>query len=297
MMSGPRIAKQYVTNFLALDMPSRLLTYKNYWNLSDSQLPTPVSYLAYEPFTLSAWPTVITLVQGTTSVRRESYESDFDPNFRVTYSMRTYIWARATGAQEVTEMRDNLTTVTREALMDGASLSKYDQGASAIAGVPCYPKINESTINEEFSDLTLIKGERLLAGAYIAYDLSLEEIIDHDTAGIMQTHSNTISKMAFLPNAPTNVIAVAGDTQVTLGWTASTWDGGLYDVTGYKIESSVDEKETWSTVVANTGSTDRSYTATGLTNGVKIYFRVSSINAAGTGDASSASIGVTPASS
>ena len=78
--------------------------------------------------------------------------------------MRTYVWVRDAGAQIVTDQRDNLTTVVREALMDHPSLSAYD------TTVPCSPKIDEASMEEQFSDLTLIKGERLLAGAFISYD-------------------------------------------------------------------------------------------------------------------------------
>ena len=288
MMSGPRLAKQYVSNYLANDLPPRLITYRNHWNLSESQLPDPRKLLTFEPFTLDTWPTIITLVINTRSLDREGYEYDYDPNYRVTYEMRTYVWARANGAQTVTEQRDNLTTVVRESLMDGPSLSEYD------TTVPCSPKIDEGTIREEFSDLTLIKGERLLAGAYVAFDLSLEEIIDHSPLGIMQSHENTVSKIAITANAPTNVIAVAGDTQVTLNWTTSTWNGGVYEITGYQIQQSTDNGATFTTVVADTGSLDTTRTITGLTNGTKHFFRVAAINAAGTGAYSSNSLGVTP---
>jgi hypothetical protein len=288
MMSGPRLAKSYVSNYLANDLPPRLITYRNHWNLSESQLPDPRKILTYEPFALDTWPTLISLVINTRSVEREGYEYDYDPNFRVTYEMRTYVWTRANGAETVTEQRDNLTTVVRESLMDGSSLSSYD------SAVPCYPKVNESTIREEFSDLTLIKGERLLAGSYVAYDLSLEEIIDHTPVGIMQTHENTVSKLAVTANAPTNVIAVAGNAQVTLAWTTSTWNGGVYNITGYQIQQSTDGGSTWSTAVADTGSTDTAKTITGLTNGNKYLFRVGAINTAGTGAYSANSISVTP---
>ncbi len=288
MMSGPRLAKSFVSNYLANDLPPRLITYRNHWGLSESQLPDPRKILTFEPFTLDTWPTIISLVINTRSVNREGYEYDYDPNFRVTYEMRTYVWTRANGAQTVTEQRDNLTTVVRESLMDGASLSSYD------STVPCYPKIAEETIREEFSDLTLIKGERLLAGAYVAYDLSLEEIIDHTPLGVMQTHENTVSKMAITANAPTNVIAVAGNAQATLTWTTSTWNGGVYDITGYQIQQSTDNGASWTNAVANTESTETARTITGLTNGTKYFFRVGAINQAGTGAYSANSLGVTP---
>jgi hypothetical protein len=37
--------------------------------------------------------------------------------------------------------------------------------------------IEESSMREEFSDLTLLKGDRVLAGAYIAYDMHINEIV------------------------------------------------------------------------------------------------------------------------
>ena len=59
MMSGPRIAKNYVSNYLSNDLPARILTYRNHLNLSASQLPDVSKMLTHEPFTLSKWPTVI----------------------------------------------------------------------------------------------------------------------------------------------------------------------------------------------------------------------------------------------
>ena len=118
MMSGSRLAKQFVTNYLAADLPSRLVAYRNHWNLSASQLPDPRLYASHEPFQLDRWPTIITLVISTDSVTRAAYTSAMDPDMRVEYEMRTYVWVRATGAQNVTDQRDNLITVVREALMD-----------------------------------------------------------------------------------------------------------------------------------------------------------------------------------
>jgi len=291
MMSGPRFAKNYVSNYLANDLPARLITYRNSWGLSARQLPDPRRYLSYEPFALDTWPTIITMAINTRSITREGYEYDHDPNFRVIYEMRTYVWVRDAGAETVTEQRDNLTTVVREALMDGPSLSGYD------ATVPCSPKIDEGTIREEFSDLTLIKGERLLAGAYIAYDLSLNEVIDVTALGVMQDGQPTVSKIAITPNSPTNVIAVGGNGQVTLTWNVSTWNGGVHPITGYAIQQSTDGGTTWTSTISDTGSDDPLYIATGLNNGTAYKFRVAAINKAGSSDYSSASVLVTPAAS
>lgn len=290
MMSGSRLAKQFVTNYLAADLPSRLVAYRNHWNLSASQLPDPRLYVSHEPFQLDRWPTIITIVMSTDSINRTAYTSAFDPDLQVVYDMRTYVWVRDAGAQTVTDQRDNLTTVVREALMDHPSLSAYD------SDVPCSPKIDEGTIVEQFSDLTLIKGERLLAGSYIGYSLTLEEVLTRTPLGIMQSSEATVEKMAATPNAPTNVVAVAGDTEATLAWVESTWNGGVYEISGYTIQQSLDDGDTWSTVVADTGSVEGFYRVTGLTNGFDYQFRVAALNGGGTGAYSASSLEVTPSS-
>ena len=286
-MSGARLAKTYVTNYLANDMPSRLVGYRNAWNLSQSQLPDPVRYLPYEPFALDRWPTIITLVMSTDAIERIDFYSG-DPTYRVTYEMRTYIWVRDSGADVVTEQRDNLCAIVREALMDGPSLSSYDDT------VPCSPKIDEGSISEQFSDLTLIKGERLLAGAYVGYSLSLEETISHEPVGAVLSTDVTVSPIELTPNAPRSVSVVSGDSQVTLTWKESTWNGGVYEISGYAVQSTVDDGATWTTVTADTGTTDPFYIATGLTNGETYKFRVAAVNAAGAGAYSSSSLSTTP---
>lgn len=73
--------------------------------------------------------------------------------------------------------------------------------------------------------------------------------------------------------------------RIDLSWTAPS-DGGS-PITGYFIERSLNGV-TYSTLVANTGTTSTSYTNTGLLSNQIYYYRVSAINAIGTGTASSA---------
>ena len=85
--------------------------------------------------------------------------------------------------------------------------------------------------------------------------------------------------------APTGLAATAdGQTNVDLSWTAPSDDGGA-DITGYRIEVSMDNS-TWSDLVADTGSTSTGYSHTGLSAGSTRYYRISAINSAGTGPAS-----------
>ena len=169
-MQGAAAAKRFVNDYLAYDLPDRLVTYRNHWHVDEDALPEPLLYLTYEPVALDHWPTVITLAMSTSEISRIDYDAGLNPLYRVRYSMRTYVWVKADGATECTENRDNLTTVVRSALLDHASLRTADRQS-------CDAIIDEASVREEFSDLTLIKGDRVMAGAYVAYDLNINEVI------------------------------------------------------------------------------------------------------------------------
>lgn len=189
LMHGPQFAKNYVNEYLKKDIPVRIVDYRNGWNVDDYLLPTPVEFLTHEPLALDVWPTIITVVISTNGMERIGYDA-IDPLYRVAYSMRTYIWARTEGAQDVTIMRDRLTTVLRSALLDYPCLKATDPRDSFRA------LIDEGSIREEFSDLTLLKGDRFLAGAYISYTLSIDEIVTRRDIGTVSNIDIEYSRIA-----------------------------------------------------------------------------------------------------
>lgn len=176
LMHGAQFAKMYVSDYLQADLPKRIIRYRNGWDVSSTELPMPEKYFVYEPLALDVWPTVITVAIGTSRFERMGFDGP-DPLYRVTYTMRTYIWCRAVGADEATIARDRLTTVVRSALLDYPCLQALDprQSFQAI--------IDENTIREEFSEITLLKGDRVLCGAYVAYDLGINEVVTRQDIG------------------------------------------------------------------------------------------------------------------
>lgn len=96
---------------------------------------------------------------------------------------------------------------------------------------------------------------------------------------------------ATAPGQVTGLTATASSGQVALSWTAPGTGGSA--ITDYLIEVSVGGGA-WSTV-SDGVSTATSYTHTGLTNGTAYSYRVSAINAIGTGTAS-ATASATPES-
>ena len=195
LMHGPHFAKSYINNFLSSDVPIRIIDYRNGWGIDDRTLPTPVAYYAYEPLAMDDWPTVITVVMSTTGFERIGWDR-IHPIYRVSYSMRTYIWTRTEGPEETTIMRDRLSTVVRSSLMDHPALDALDPRQTFRV------VIDESSVREEYSDLTLLKGDRVLAGAYVSYDLHIDEIIMREPKGTVSEIDFVAQSVGPLENLP-----------------------------------------------------------------------------------------------
>lgn len=176
LMHGSRYAKAYVNDYLKYDLPIRLVDYRNGWQIDDVNLPTPEDFITHEPLAIDVWPTLITVVISTNKFDRIGYDSN-DPIYRVSYQMRTYLWVRAEGNEGVTVMRDNLTTVLRAALLDYPCLKAFDSRTSFKA------QIDEGSLSEEFSDVSLLKGDRAMAGAYLSFNLEIDEVVARKPIG------------------------------------------------------------------------------------------------------------------
>ena len=99
-------------------------------------------------------------------------------------------------------------------------------------------------------------------------------------------HVTASLKFPTAPAMPTGLTATAnGATQIDLAWVAPADNGGTA-ISGYRIEVSADGGTIWTDLLANTGTTSVTYSHTGLTRGSTRHYRVSAINANGTGAAS-----------
>jgi hypothetical protein len=129
---------------------------------------------------------VYTLQTNTVGFERADFNEDFDAIYRVTYNMRTYVWARDEGlpegpssAEQVTEIRDRLTTVVRASLLDHPSMQRSASIYFPTLDVDVL--LDETTLREEYSDVTYVKGDRAIAGAYLMYEFSCYERIARQT--------------------------------------------------------------------------------------------------------------------
>ena len=116
-----------------------------------------------------------------------------------------------------------------------------------------------------------------------AADNTVAAILAYDAPGLQPDHKVNGSTV---PGAPTSLTATAsGTSTIDLDWTAPSSDGGSA-ITGYRIEVSPNGTSSWSDLVADTDETTTTYSHIGLSAGTTRHYRVSAINANGTGDAS-----------
>ena len=90
---------------------------------------------------------------------------------------------------------------------------------------------------------------------------------------------DTLLRSLFVPPAPTNLTATAGNAQVSLSWTAPTVLAQT-PINGYTVEYT---PSGGSPSTVTTGSTSTSYVITGLANGTAYSVRVAGVNGAGDG--------------
>ncbi|MCX8480569.1 MAG: fibronectin type III domain-containing protein, partial [Sediminibacterium sp.] len=128
--------------------------------------------------------------------------------------------------------------------------------------------------------------------AYIIVDntiINYDSLVGYTFTNITQNHSITpIFTFITIPNPPTNIIAVGGNGQATVGFTAPVNNGGAA-INRYNISTT-----TGNITASGVGSP---IIVTGLTNGTNYRFVVSATNAIGSSLSSDTSNGIVPRSS
>lgn len=214
------------------------------------------------------------------------------------YSFRvSAVNAAGTGTASATASATPVTTPTAATTVVGTAgdtqvaltwTAPTDNGGSAITDYTVEYSSDSGATWTTFADGTSTTASATLTGLTngTSYTFRVKPINAVGT-GTTSTASAAVVPVT-TPGVPTSVAATADGTSATVTWTAPTVTGGTA-ITGYKVEQSIDTGVTWTTAAADTASTAVTATYSDLTSGASYSFRVSAINAVGTGTASTAS--------
>jgi hypothetical protein len=182
----------------------------------------------------------------------------------------------------------SITTTTDNALICAAYMTDKDWGAGTAQSplTVRYTEVGTGSIAH-----TVSTGDYVLATAG-SQTVEFDGVQYESWAITAISFKEAASEEATEPGQVTGLAATAvSQSQISLSWTAPS-NGGS-PITGYKIERESPTGGGFSTLVATTGSTNTSYADTGLTANTEYNYKVSAINAIGTGTASTADAATT----
>ena len=163
-----------------------------------------------------------------------------------------------------------------------ASATEVDLHWAASNGATSYKVESSNDGGNTWSTLATQAGTSY-ANTALTADHGYEYRISAIDATGTSPSSATVTLTTLL-NAPTNFTAASnGPTEIDLTWTP------VADATAYKLERSIGNNTTWTTLSPNPALTlgSSSYADTGVPAGTSCYYRLSAISAAGTSVASS----------
>jgi fibronectin type 3 domain-containing protein len=140
--------------------------------------------------------------------------------------------------------------------------SSYNVKRSTTSGGP-YTTIATSVTSTSFTNTGLTNGT--------TYFFVVSAVNSAGESG--NSNQASATPQLSLPPAPTNLLATAGNAQVSLTWNASS------GASSYNVKRSTTSGGPYTTIATSVTST--SFTNTGLTNGTTYFFVVSAVNSAG----------------
>lgn len=173
LFRGATAVRAAVIAYLTAKVPLTIEQARTDWNLTEYQLPKPVAYDAYEPYALDQWPLIGVNVAQAGRFNRVGYNPDMSQRYLAEYNIRVYTWVRTAVDEneaplepeysEALRLRDDLAACVRAVLLRSISL-----GNPAIL-------FDESSLTEDYSEATKVKGGRFVAGVAHAFTLRYDE--------------------------------------------------------------------------------------------------------------------------
>lgn len=176
LFRGATAVRNAVVLYLANNIPDMVDQARTDWELDEYELPYPVGYDAYEPYALDKWPLIgVNIVQSGDFIRLD-YDGAMSQEYFTKYLVRVFTWVRTPFNADETPMepeysesirlRDDLAAVVRATLIKSGSL-----------GQPGALLFDESSLVEEYSEATGVKGDRFVSGVIHSFEVRVDESV------------------------------------------------------------------------------------------------------------------------
>lgn len=196
LFRGATAVRSAIVLYLSANIPELVDQARDDWDLNEYELPYPVGYDAYEPYALDKWPLIgVNIVQSGEFVRLD-YDSAMSQKYLSKYTARVFTWVRTPMNSDETPMepeysqsirlRDDLAAVVRATLVRSGSL-----------GQPNAIIFDESSLTEEYSEATGVKGDRFVSGVIHTFEVRIDEsvpILGLGEANTIEVEGQTIAE-------------------------------------------------------------------------------------------------------
>ncbi len=176
LLRGATAVRAAVVDYLTATVPGVVDQARTEWGVDEYQLPYPVKYDAYEPYALDRWPLIGVNVAKADSFSKYQYARYGSSQYMSQYAVRVFTWVRTPmdedqiplepGYSESIRLRDDLSACVRAALL-----------RSGCLGQPAAILFDESSLSEDYSEATGVKGSRFVAGVIHTFNIRFDETV------------------------------------------------------------------------------------------------------------------------
>lgn len=194
LMRGATAVRETVVAYLSVVVPDVVAQAREQWDLDEFTLPVPVAYDAYEPYALDRWPLLGVNAASAGKFDRIGYDDGASPHYLTQYRVRVFTWVRTPRDEEghplepeyseSIRLRDDLGACVRASLL-----------RSGCLGRPDVVMFDESSLTEEYSDTTGVKGDRFVSGVVHAFSIRFDESVPLPPIGTAQTLTPTVDPL------------------------------------------------------------------------------------------------------
>lgn len=174
--TGAPFVRDHLATFMSKDLPILIDAARLQYSLAEHMLPYPLTYKAYDPLSVTQYPSVGSYVPNTRRWTRVGINEMGENVYEARYSIRTFVWVRTPQTADgnwveptydsCMELRDMMMALLRSVLLTTPSLRSNGR-----------IRIEEDTLTEDLLDAIKSNDQspRWMAGGIINFEATVQE--------------------------------------------------------------------------------------------------------------------------